>query len=97
MERADRRVDPVHLYLGVVTVLAGTSILLMYLLFRVAAPDVFNALVQSPWEAVGNNPGSVALLVVTLLVIGLLVVAVVALGTRAAEGTPAERKHPPRK
>lgn len=97
MRGADRRVDPVHLYLGAVTVLAVTSILLMYLLFRVAAPEVFNAFVQSPRETVGNNPGSVALFVAAVLVTGLLVVAVVALGARAANEAPNDRKHPPRK
>jgi hypothetical protein len=54
---------------------------------------VFNAFVQSPWETIGNNPGSVAAVLVT----GLLVVAVVALGARAANEAPNDRKHPPRK
>lgn len=96
MQGADRRVDPVHLYLGAVTVLAGASILLMYLTFRVAAPAVFSAFVRSPVVTVRTHPRSVALFVAALLVIGLLVVAVVALGARAANRAP-DRKHPPRK
>lgn len=97
MRGQDRRVDPAHLYLGAVAVLAGASILLMYLTFRVAGPAVFNAFVRSPVVTVRDNPRSVALFVAALLVTGLLVVAVVALGARAANQAQHDREHPPRK
>jgi len=97
MQGADRRVDPVHLYLGAVTVLAGASILLAYLTFRVAGPAVFSAFVRAPVVTVRNNPRSAALFVAALLVTGLLVVAVVVLGARAANEGQHDRNHPPRK
>ena len=95
MDSNGRHVDFVHLYLAVVTALAGTSILLLYLLYRVAVPEVFNAFLASPAAAVGNNPGVVALLVGALLVIGLLVVTVVAFGVRAANRAPADEGYAP--
>ena len=95
MDSNGRHVDLVHLYLAVVTVLAGTSILLLYLLYRVAVPEVFNAFLASPVAAVGNNPEIVALLVGTLLVIGLLVVTVVAFGVRAANRAPVDEGYAP--
>jgi len=96
MHPDDRRVDPLHGYLAAVTVLAGASILLLYLLFRVAVPEAFTAFAQAPVAAVGNHPRSVALFLGALLVIGLLVVTVVGFGVRAANRAPIDEEYPPR-